>query len=280
MPYRSAYLWTVLVGLLTIPAFWRGYFSRLDDTALALHIHAITAIVWVVLLAFQAWSAHRKARLGLHRAAGRASLYYFPIFLAGCALVIWSMANHTAFGESPIYEAHGEGLGAYDIVGTLAIGWFYYEALKGRRQVHVHARFMIGTLFVLLGPVLARLLIIPFFMTFGESWSIADHFFGSLIVTQALIICLAVALYRLAPIKGRRPCAVIAFIMVVQTSAFLLGRLSDHWREIFVAMGGTSPVIWALAGFTLGAIISWAGWQSGKTPAKHSSAAPAATQSA
>ncbi len=265
MPYRSAYLWTILLGLLTIPAFWRGYFSRLADSPFAMHFHAATATLWMVLLAGQAWSAHRKGRIDLHRQFGRLSLYYFPIFTAGSMLIIWSMAYNTAFGDSIIYEAHGEGLGAFDIIGTLAICWFYYEALKARRDVHVHARFMLGTLFVLFGPIVARLVAIPLFISMRDTQAPSDLFFAALMITQALIIAIALSLYFVAPAKGKRPCAAIAVITVMLTIGFVLGRLSDAWREIFMAIGGTPPLIWAVLGFALGAAASYLGWQKGKT---------------
>lgn len=275
MPYRKAYLWVTLVVLLTIPAFWRGYFGQFTDAPWEMHFHAATATGWMILLATQAWAAHRKDRLALHRALGRASLFYFPLFMASAMVIVWSMAKATAVGDSMIYEAHGEGLGAYDLLSVLAVAWFFHEALKERRNVHVHARFMIGTLFMLLGPVLARLFAIPLFITLGGSYEPPVLFYAALAAAQLFIVAIALWLWRAAPVKGRRPMAIVALLVTAQLVLFSVARLSDAWRELFMAIGATSPAIWMALGCVIGALVAWRGWQAGKRR-PHKDTAPGA----
>lgn len=275
MPYKKAYLWVVLATLLTIPAFWRGYFGRMSEVGWELHFHAATATGWMILLAAQAWAAHRRDKLALHRILGRASLFFFPLFFASAMLVVWSMANATAFGDSIIYEAHGEGLGAYDLLSVVGIGAFYYLALKERRSVHVHARWMIGTLFALIGPMLARLMAIPLFIALGASQAPTDIFYGALVLAHAIAFAIAVWLWRGAPIAGKQPMKWVSLLVVGQAAIFAVARLSDGWREVFMAMGRTDPTIWLLLGLAIGAALTWAGWQAGKVPGSKT-AAPAA----
>ena len=274
MPYKRAYLWVSLVGLLTIPAFWRGYFSQLSTAPVEMHAHAVTATLWLVLLAAQAWAAQGRERLGLHRTLGRASLFFFPFFMASAMLIVWSMAYNTAFGDSIIYREHGEGLGAYDLVSVAAILWFYFEALKSRRQVHVHARFMIGTLFALLGPIFARLVAIPLFITLGDSFPPPSIFYAALVIAQVGAFFVALWLLRGIPLQGVRPMRWVVGLTVVQMAAFSLFRLSDGWREIFMAMGATPSWAWAALGFVLGVLVTWRGWEAGKANAPNPGAQP------
>lgn len=275
MPYKKAYLWVVFATLLTIPSFWRNYFGQLSEVGWELHFHAATATLWMILLAVQAWAAHRRDKLGLHRLLGRTSLFFFPIFFASAMLVVWSMANATAFGDSIIYEAHGEGLGAYDLLSVTGIGAFYYLALKERRSIHIHARWMIGTLFALIGPMLARLMAIPLFLAFGATHAPVDIFYAALVLAHAIAFAIALWLWRGAPIAGKQPMKWVALFVLGQAAIFALARLSDGWREIFMAMGRTESAIWLTLGLAIGAILAWAGWQAGKVSSRKK-AAPAA----
>ena len=146
----------------------------------------------------------------------------------------------------------------------MALCWFYYEALKARRDVHVHARYMIGTMLLLLGPIYARLLMIPMFIAMGDSLPPETIFLYALALTQVLLCIFTLALFFLATIKGRRPAVMIAAVMLVLLAAFFLGRLSDPWRETFIAMGDVSPIPWVATGFLAGAAAAWFGWQAGK----------------
>ena len=265
LPYKKAYLWVTFATLLTIPAFWRGYFGRMGEVGWELHFHAFTATGWMILLAAQAWAAHRRDALPLHRLLGRTSLFFFPIFFASALLVVWSMANSTAFGDSIIYEAHGEGLGAYDLLSVAGMGTFYYLALKDRRSVHDHARWMIGTLFPLIGPMLARLFAIPLFITFGEHFSPVDIFYAALVAAHLFATGIAVWLWRGAPIAGKQPMKWVTALVLGQMIIFAIARLSDSWREVFMDMGRTPSELWLLLGLVIGAILTWFGWQAGKT---------------
>ncbi|MBX7539714.1 hypothetical protein [Qipengyuania sphaerica] len=274
MPYKKAYMWVAFATLLTIPAFWRGYFGRISEVGWELHFHAFTATGWMILLAAQAWAAHRRDKLALHRLLGRASLFFFPVFFSSALLVVWSMAHNTAFGDSIIYEAHGEGLGAYDFLSVTCMGMFYYLALKERRSVHVHARWMIGTLFALIGPMLARLFAIPLFITFGSTQAPPDIFYAALVLAQTVALGIALLLWRGAPLAGKQPMKWVALLVFGQMAIFAVARLSDGWREMFMAMGRTDSAIWLVLGLAIGAAVTWLGWQAGKTP-QSKKAAPA-----
>ena len=82
MPYRFAHWLILMLIVLTVPAFWRSYLSDLSSSRIELHVHGVTASIWMALLAIQSWSIHNRHRR-LHRTLGKASFVLFPFFLVG-----------------------------------------------------------------------------------------------------------------------------------------------------------------------------------------------------
>ena len=133
---------------------------------------------------------------------------------------------------------------------------------------------MIGTLFGLIGPMLARLFAIPLFITIGSSEAPTDIFYAALVLAQLTAFAIALWLWRGAPIVGKQPMKWVAALVLGQLVIFAIARLSDGWREIFMAMGRTPSEIWLLLGLAIGAGLTWLGWQAGKAP-QNKKAAPA-----
>jgi len=100
-------------------------------------------------------------------------------------------------------------------------------------------------------------------------------FYAALVVAQFVIAGIAVWLWRAAPVKGRRPMAIVALLVAAQLVLFSVARLSDAWRELFMAIGATSPAIWMALGCVIGALVAWRGWQAGKRR-PHKDTAPGA----
>src|SRR5688572_1810979 len=148
MPYRHAHYYLLLLFPLTGLAFWPNYFSKLAASPVAFHLHGMTASLWILLLAFQSWSIHRR-RNALHRTVGLASFALFPFFVTGGLLVIQTMAVKFGGRVDPFYTAFGARLGLIDMVSSLAIPGLFYMALKRRRKVHLHARYMLAPILFL-----------------------------------------------------------------------------------------------------------------------------------
>ena len=87
MPYPRAHFYVLLVIAVTIAGFWQSYFSTFAEGPWQFHAHGIAASIWVVLVATQSWTAHRK-QFAWHAAAGKASLLLFPFLIGGLAAII------------------------------------------------------------------------------------------------------------------------------------------------------------------------------------------------
>lgn len=152
LPFPRAHFYVGAFLIITFAAFTPSYFAVLPDASFAHHLHGITATLWIVLLMTQNWSIH-KGLWPLHAWSGRASIALVPLFTAGGLLV----TQVTLLKETPFKEMFGTRLAVADFVATFAFIAFYYGALKHRRTPDIHARYMLATVFLLIGPSLARL---------------------------------------------------------------------------------------------------------------------------
>ncbi len=260
MPYLRAWLWVSLLLVLTVPAFWPNYFDKLATVEWQLHFHGTTAGLWVLLVIFQGFTIHQGKRC-LHRSIGLASMLMAPLFLAGGWLVIATMATK----PTPFYELFGARLGLVDTVSVLAFPVFLFLALKHRRNVGLHAGWMLATIFPLINPTIGRLF--PAFVPGLTIRSLEDlpRFAGSVQLAQA--VALGIALYLF--FRYRRhgtPMLAVAAMLVVQSILFETAGRSAWWSDVHAQIGATSPAALIATGVVLGVAAIGAGWSLGGSP--------------
>ena len=261
MPYRHACYWLLSLYPLTLLAFWPGYFSRLSEAPPALHFHGLTASLWIALVAAQVWTIHRR-RNSLHKMLGYSSFLLFPLFLTGGLLVIQTMASATATGVSPFYNLFGARLGTFDFVSVVGIGYFYFMALKHRRNVQLHARYMLGTIFFLIGPILARFLgaIPPISIRGPESF---DRFAMAFHLANLVAFAFTMVLYARSGRSGR-PMLIAAALIALQSLMFETLGATMAWQNLFMAIARVPTPAIASFGLAASAAIIWLGWISGQ----------------
>jgi uncharacterized membrane protein YozB (DUF420 family) len=269
MPFRHAHYYLLALLPLTLFAFWPGYFSILGTAPIGFHVHGVTASLWIVLLAFQSWSIHRR-RNALHRTIGYASFALFPLFTVGGLLVVQSMAVALAGGNDPFYNVYGARLGIVDTLSTLAILYLFFMALRWRRKVHLHARYMLTTVFFLLMPILTRILTDypPFEMDGPGDLSFGYAFHVSTVAGVAL----AVALYLRAPKHGR-PMIDIGALLLLQSILFETFGRTPAWLQAYIAIGSIPAAALISAGLAASLGIIWLGWISARVPRRSVQAA-------
>lgn len=133
---------------LTFLGFYKTYFvlsPAFEGTVDAYtHIHALVASLWITLLIVQPLLIRSK-NFQLHRVFGKIS--YFVFF----ALIL-------SFIPQMIKE-YGKGLfplnASFDIVLLLL---FYILAIKHKKEVALHMRYMIAIALIFLGPTLGRII--------------------------------------------------------------------------------------------------------------------------
>lgn len=257
MPYRRAHYWLLLLFPLTGLAFWPAYFSDMPAAPYAFHVHGVTGSLWIVLLAVQSWSIHHR-RNALHRTLGLASFTLFPFFLVGGMLVLQTMAVKVGARSSPFYDVFGAQLGTVDAISVLALPVLFAAALAKRRKVHVHARYMLATVFFLIAPILSRLLpALPPLAIEGPAdfgnFTIGVH------LSNGIAALLAFSLARQAPKHGR-PWLVVGGLVVLQSLAFATVGRTAAWETMFVALASVPVALLASFGFAVAVAAIWIGW--------------------
>ena len=152
--YRNAFYWMIALLAILLVGFWPSYFSRLTEPMhVTLHLHSIAMLAWVLLLITQSWLI-RNRKLSQHRVLGKASFLIAPlVVITG----IWVNFHFQGRVEEPL------------ATGVQAIFWFgfflpllfallYVQAIRHRRNMNLHARYMILTSLVFLMPGLGRAL--------------------------------------------------------------------------------------------------------------------------
>lgn len=261
MPYRNAWMFVVILVVATILAFWPGYFSVLGSSPFAFHLHGLTASLWMLLMIAQSWTIHNRQR-ALHRTLGLATFAAVPLFIMGGLAVIQTMSRATVAAADPFYAIYGARLGSYDSLSTIGFAYLTFMALKERRQVHLHARYMLATTLLLIGPVMVRITdrYVPGLIMHGpQDFGL---FATNLRVSSVFILVLAGWLYA-AERRYGRPWLIAGAIALVQAIVFETVSMTAGWRAIFGAIAAIPTPALLLSGPVAGLAVVWAGWRSG-----------------
>jgi hypothetical protein len=271
MPYRHAHFYILALFPFAGFAFWQSYLSQLSTASIEFHMHGITATLWLLLLVAQSWTIHGGRRQA-HRALGTASLALFPLFLAGGVGIFVGMAERFVQG-SPFHAMYAPRLAWLDVVGVAGFAYFYYEALRQRRKVHAHARYLLATVFFLLPPIFGRLAsVLPPLSVAGpeDFWKLGIGFQLANGLTAALAFGLA-----LRSGKHGRPFYLGGILTLV--AAFLYQTIGGMawWQALYARAADLPAAPLALAVGLGGVLIGYAGWVAGRRAAPPQGAVPA-----
>jgi hypothetical protein len=236
------------------------------------HAHGITAAFWLTLLTVQSWTIHSE-RKDLHRQLGLASLALFPLFLAGGATIFVGMAQRFVGQVAPFYTMYAPRLAWLDVVAVLGFAHCYYQALKQRRKVNPHSRYMLSTVFFLLPPILGRLApALPPLTPSGpqEMWKLGVGFQLGNAVAAGIPYFLA---WR-TPRHGR-PFVETSALIVLGAILYQSVGGTTVWRNLFAHAASIPAGALALAAGVAGGLIGYAGWTAGKRPARREEPVPA-----
>ncbi len=229
--YRDAYYWMIALLVILLIGFWPSYFSRLTEPMhVTLHLHSIAMLAWVVLLITQSWLV-RNRKLSHHRALGKTSFVIAPlVVITG----IWVNFHFQGRHEEPL------------AIGIQAIFWFgfflpllfgvlYVQAIRHRRNMNLHARYMILTALVFLIPGLGRAL---------------DNILGSFGLSspsfmQLMFFTLAIGLWlMIRDWQNQRPWRPSLVFNVLWAGNMILFALLPYWGtwNAFSAWAGTLSI--------------------------------------
>jgi hypothetical protein len=264
MPFRHAHWYVLSLFPLAALAFWPQYLSKFSSAGLEYHAHGLTASLWLAMLALQSWSIHHGAR-AFHRSAGLASLTLFPLFLAGGAGIFIGMGQRYIEAASPFYTMYAPRLAWLDVVGVGGIAFFYFQAMKWRRKVHVHAGYLLATAIFLMPPILGRLSpLLPGLSISGP----AD--FGKLMIGFQMgnaitaLVALAIGLRS----RHGQPFYIAAALHVLAAVLFQTVGGWPAWESLYARTAEIPLIPFVVAAGVAGVAIGWAGWTAGRRPVR------------
>lgn len=266
MPYRHANIFVGFTLAVIILGFWTSYFSRIGGVPLAFHVHAFTATVWVMLLMAQIRSIQNRKN-NIHKAVGKASLLLFPLMIVGFMMII----NHTAFrfnnAENPVTMTFGVSFVFGMGVAIIAYIVLYYLALKNRRQVHLHAGYMLMTPAVLFESPFSRVLLeyTPWAIFTGSGFP--QIIMDAIVISMALVVLFCLGLYFRFRKHGA-PFLITAGLITVQAIIMYTAPHVEWMRAGFAAFVQLPPLLNVAIAFAMGAATSWFGWTHGLRPAR------------
>jgi len=260
MPYRHAHWYVLSLIPLAGLAFWPQYLSQFGTAPAAFHVHGITASLWLVMLAAQSWSIHHGHR-NWHRAVGMSSLILFPLFLAGGASIFIGMAQRYVEAATPFYQLYPARLAWLDVVSVGGIAFFYYQAMKWRRKVHVHSAYLLATAIFLLLPIFGRLSpLLPGLAIEGPA-DFAKLMIGFQLANAATaLIAAAIGLRS----RQGRPFFEAAGLTVVAAILFQTVGGWPAWQAAYAKAAEIPALPMALAAALAGVCVGWAGWTAGR----------------
>lgn len=264
MPYPKAYIYVLALIPATILGFWPSYFSDIGSGETAFHAHGLSATLWILLLAAQSWSIHNK-HFAWHRQLGTFSLALFPVFMTGFFMVFQTLSRKTLEGHNPFVEIIGVGIGSITAIAIITTGYLYYAGLRNRKNVQLHARYLLAIPFLFAEAVFGRV-----FNNFVPGLTVngiedVARIYWAFHLSELLAITIAMFLY-LRERRYGRPFLIVSIAMVLQSVALEWMGQVYWWQEIFFAVANIPLVTTISAGIIVGALISWIGWSAPQRP--------------
>ena len=271
MPYRYGHYFVGFVLFTIMLGFWPSYWASIANVPLAFHVHAISSTVWLLLLIVQSVAIHRRAN-AFHKQMGQASFVLFPFLILGFVMIINVSAQRYAAAESEFILHNGPAFGIGMAIAIAAYLTLFYQALKQRRNIRLHAGYMLATPMILFESPFSRVMdqYLPWMNVIGSDRLHAVQ--DTIVISDAMAIALAMTLYFMDRKHGA-PWLVASFFMGLQAvvmwftpSIPLLGTWFGAYAEI------PQGLMMAL-GIAAGGLAGWLGWRAGAVPTRRAAAA-------
>ena len=153
--YKYAHLYLALGLLVVLVGFSKSYFTKLGNFGFPHHLHGVSATLWMIILIVQPY-LFQKGKLKTHRLLGWSSLVLVPLVIIGGIMVMQLMIQGQAnYPPNVVYI-----LAFIDACTLIGFAILYILALYYRKNLKLHSRFMVATIFGPLVPALTRVFVL------------------------------------------------------------------------------------------------------------------------
>lgn len=263
MPYRYAPHFTALMVLITIAGFWPSYFAPISQVPLAFHVHAFTAMLWLLLIIAQSIAIQRRQN-ALHRTLGKASFVLFPLVIFGFVMILNGMATRYVSAASPDDLVASPGFSFMVLIAIAAFLALFYNALKFRRNVRLHAGYLLATPMILFESSFGRLQdrAFPWLNVIDSEGSHA--IMDSIPINNTMMTAFALALYFMDRRNGA-PWLMVSAFLTVHSLMWFAPYFEFPGRFLYL-YGQVPPSVSLSVGLLAGMAATYFGWQAGKLP--------------
>jgi hypothetical protein len=208
--YRTSSYLFIAVLLMVFAGFYKSYFGlfpRFGGITTALHVHAVTVLLWFAILIAQPFLIRGK-KLELHRLIGKVS---YGVVLLVVLSIVW--LERLAFIRNTPVKPGATDIRLIGIADLTFFLSFYLLAIYYRHKISHHARYMALTVLPFINPALGRL---------GLPGPIL-----------ALLIFVGLMIYERFHNKIYRPYLIGLIAYLAIYLFFLIGINADQWRAFW-----------------------------------------------
>lgn len=259
MPYRHAHLYVGFVLLVILTGFWASYFAPIrQGLPLAFHVHAVTAMTWLAFLIAQHITIHGRMT-ALHRQIGLASFALFPLLIVGLTMIINLSADRLARNEGDFIAFAGPSFAIGMVIAIAAYLTLFYQALRHRRNVKLHAGYMLATPLILFESPFSRVIDahLPWLNVIGSEGP--QSLFDTIVIADTIATVLALVLY-VRDRKHGAPWLIAAAFMMAQSAAMWLTPGNAAIAGVLRAYAAIPDAVTLGLGALAGLLTCWLGW--------------------
>lgn len=228
--YKYAHIYLALGLVVVLIGFSKSYFNNLSEFFFSYHLHGISATLWMLLLIIQPY-LFQKGKIKTHRLLGRSSLVLVPLIIIGGVIMMKLMIQGQAnYPPNIVYT-----LAFIDVCTLFGFAVLYILALYFRKNLKLHSRFMVSTIFGPLVPALTRLYLIVL--------AVASNFTDALTYSYlAVELVLLIIILKERNVKEIKMTYVPFFIFIV-VQHILIYYVDDWnwWKTLMNNFANYSP---------------------------------------
>lgn len=225
-PHAQWYFFAAIV--VTWIGFSRSYFLQLGSVTIYHHIHGAIAGGWIATLIIQP-ILYQRGQMRLHRKLGKLAAYGLAPLMVLFASIVMHLMFAGVTGIPPIARYV---LGYLDFMALWQFPLFVFLSVYYRKNLALHARWITGTVLLLLPPAMVRaMFLLPFVHGFVLALNLA---FGTL---ELILVLLMLDDRRYGRIRAPYPIMLVMFLGIHFTMRFAAvwpwwHAVADWWGRI------------------------------------------------
>ena len=190
--FPKTHLWMILPLFIALAGFYFSYWSKFSQIPFHQHLHGLTATLWYGLLVLQPW-LYKQNNIQLHRQFG-----FVGIFLAGGVVFSALQVVPNNLLNERLEPVLRYGLTWADFIFLAGFSHAVIMAMLNSRQMEIHARYMIASVFWALLPALVRLIYFPLVIIYGypPPFSFIEILYFSAGLVIAVIVIMMIVDYK------------------------------------------------------------------------------------